>query len=493
MRVRFLSLTLVAALAACGGSNNTPTNTGGGALTARTLQGAITAKTATSVTVNGVTTDDSANPNITFDDKANPSHDDLQVGQVVTVVIDDKGKTTEIRHEPEVRGQPDDAPTASTLTIAGQTVRVDDSTHFDDNNASRLAGITAADHVRVSGYPDDKGGIRATRIEKLPSSDTEFETRGTVSAVNASTSTFTLTTGTGATYTVTVTGALPSGVVNGAFVEVKSATKPAASGATITGATVRVEDNTLGGEGHEAEVEGIVAAGGTPSAFTIRGLPVTTSTNTKWVGGAPADLIPGVKVEAEGKLASGVLQATKVVFKDSLRFQGLVSAVTLASATDTKNGTFTMLGGTLKVHVSAVTEFDSGLIDLSSLTAQNVEVRGYQTVAGAAATGAGANDIVATRIKIGTGGGGGGGASTRVVIQGPISGLDATAKTFQILGYSINAASASSLSRDDTTPTSDVFAAGLANGMVLKARGDSAAALVGTTLTAKEIELEDDK
>lgn len=487
MRVRILSLTLVAALAACGGSSNNTTNTGGGALTARTLQGEITSLDSSSVTVNGVKTDDSAIPagKIVVDD--NPStHDQLKVGQVVTVTIDDNGKTTEIRHQPELRGQLDDgSKTASSFTVGGQVVRVDDSTHFEDNVA-RLGGIAAAGRVRVSGFPDDKGGFRATRVDKDDASN-DFETRGTVSGLSGNT--FTLTTAIGTTYTVTATPSLPAGVQNGSFVEVRTTSRPAA-GSAFSG-TVKLDDDSVGGAGHEAEIEGIVVSGSSAS-FVIGTRTVQTSASTKWVGGAPADLIPGVRAEAEGKLdASGVLQASKVVFKDSLRFQSAVSSV---AATDARNGTFKMLGDTLTVHVSDVTEFDSG-VTLASLGTLNVEVRGYQTVAGAAATGAGANDIVATRIKLGTGGGGGGGGSTRVVVQGPIANLDATAKTFQILGYTINGASASSLSRDDNPLSNDSSAVftGLANGMVVKARADAITALSGTTLTAKELELEDDK
>jgi hypothetical protein len=481
------------ALVACGGSDNNNNNGGGtGALTARTLQGAITALTATTVTVNGVTTDDSAvaSGKIVIDD--NPStHDQLKLGQVVTVRIDDSGKTTEIHHHAEVRGTMDDSTrTASSVNVGGQVVRVDDSTHFEDNTA-RLGGIAAGARVRVSGFPDDKGGLRATRIDRDTSSSNDFEIHGVVSALSGNTFTLKTSSSSTATYAVTAT-TLPAGLANGSFVEVRSATTPTAAGA-LTATSVKIDDeSSLGSSNSEAEVEGIVLSGSSTS-FVIRTRTVTTTAATKWVGGAPADLIVGVKVEAEGKLdASGNIAASKVVFHDSLRFQGAVSNVVPAAGADaSKNGTFKMLNGTLTVHVSDVTEFDSNEIaSLSALTTQNVEVRGYQTVAGG-------NDIVATRIKLGSGGGGGGGGggSTRVVIQGPITNLDATAKTFQILGYTINGAAASSLSRDDNPLSNDsaVVFSGLANGTVVKARADAATALTGTTLVAKELELEDDK
>ena len=479
MRETYRALTIATALVtlvACGGDNNN-------GLTARTLQGAITALDSGSVTVNGVRTDDSATAGKIFIDDNPSTHDLLKLGQVVTVKIDDNGKTTEIRSHPEVRGGIDSgSKTASSFTVGGQVVRVDDSTHFEDNVA-RLGGIAATERVRVSGFPDDKGGLRATRIDRDASSSTDFEIHGVASAVTASG--FTLTVGT-TTYTVTI-ASVPATVVAGAFVEVHAAAKPAAGVIAASSVKVDDDDGLLRGDG-EAEVEGIVVSG-TSASFVIRTRTVTTSASTKWVGGAPGDLIPGVKVEAEGRLdGSGNIAASKVVFHDSLRFQSAVSAVT--SVTDAKNGTFTMLGGTLTVHVSDVTEFETSGVAASlsaALLTQNVEVRGYPTVAGG-------NDIVATRIKLGAGGSGGG-ASTRIVIQGPITDLNASAKTFKILGYTIDGSGASSLSRDDNPLSNDSSAVftGLANGAVVKARADGPAALTGTTLTAKELELEDDK
>jgi Domain of unknown function (DUF5666) len=470
------------AVAGCGGgsSSNNGTNT----TTARVSQGALTAVSAAgaakTVTVNGATIDDSA-ATIKVDD--NPTgHEALQPGMVVTVKVDDKGKATEIQHHAQVRGRIDDATkTASTVTIGGQVVRVDDSTHFEDNSV-RPANLTATTAVRVSGFPDDRGGLRATRIEKDKSTQFEFEVHGIVSNLDATAKTFTLTASKAAgapSWTVNASGVtLPAGLANGSVVEVKS-TAQAAAGGTITASAVKLDDD-LSGEA-EAELEGIVTSG-TSSSFVVNGRTVTTTSATKWVGGAPADLVVGVKVEAEGALdaATGNIAATKVSFRDSLRFQSAVTAL----VTPGEAASFTMLAGTLTVHVSDVTRFDDGL-SAASLATQNVEVRGYPTIAGG-------NDIVATRIRLGSGGGN---PSTRLVIQGPVSNVDATAKTFKILGYTINASSASSLTRDDNPLSNDAtpVLSQLTDGTVVKARADTAAALVGTTLTAKEVELEDDK
>lgn len=469
------------ALAGCGGSSTPSVTTG---LTARSTQGAITALSTNSVTVNGVSIDDSSAA-VKVDDKASASKDDLKLGQIVMVKVDDKGKATEVHSHPDLRGKVDST-SASSVSIGGQVVRVDDSTHFDDS-AARLASIHTADRVRVSAFPDDKGGLRATRIEKDASGLTDFEVRGVATGIGAGGFTLTVSPA-AAPYTVTLaTGvALPSPFAEKSIVEVRSATQP--SGSALLASAVKIDDDArLGDANTEADVEGIVAVGGTSASFVINARTVTTSAATKWVGGAPADLVPGVKVEAEGKLdAQGGIAASKVSFRDSLRFQSTVASV--AAGADARNGSFKMLGGNLTVHVSDATEFDSGLADLTALaalTTQGVEVRGYPSLAGG-------NDIVATRVRLGSGGGGA--SSTRIIIQGPVTGVNVAAKTCIILGFTINAANASTLGKDDNPMSTDVALAfsTLANGAVVKARADTAAALSGTTLTAKEVELEDD-
>src|SRR6266446_2114426 len=152
-----LLTTTIAALAACGGSSSSSAT--------RVTRGAITAVTSTTITVNGSVIDGSART------KA-----DLKLGQIVTAKVDDHSKAAEVRSHAQLRGKVDSKAT-STITIGGQVVRIDDSTQFDDS-ARRIASVSAADRVRVSGFPDDKGGIRATRVEKDAAGTSEFEVHG---------------------------------------------------------------------------------------------------------------------------------------------------------------------------------------------------------------------------------------------------------------------------------------------------------------------------
>lgn len=83
------------------------------------------------------------------------------------------------------------------------------------------------------------------------------------------------------------------------------------------------------------------------------------------------------------------------------------SSVEVKSATQpagsATNGAFKMFGGTVTVHVSDATAFDSGVANLTALAGigatQAIEVPGYPTATGGA-------DIVATRVKLGNGGSG---------------------------------------------------------------------------------------
>lgn len=461
---------LAAALAACSsGGSSTPNPP---ATLARTTQGMIAARDATTLTVNGSAIDDSA-ARVTIDGVAR-TKDDLQVGHVVNVRVDDKGKATDVRAHADLRGKVADKAT-STLTVGTLVVRVDAATRFDDS-ASRLGSVSAGDGVRVSGFPDDRGGVRATRIEKDASAVGEFEARGIASAVTATGFTLTVAPG-GTPFTVTLQGGvtLPAGLVNGSFVEVKTATQP--TGATLVASSVKLDDDDkLGAAEQEVEVEGIVTSG-TSASFVIDGRSVTTGASTKWVGGAPGDLAVGVKAEAEGKLtASGAIAAAKVSFGDSIKLQGTPTGVV---SSDASNGSFALFG--LTVHVSSATELESGL-NLGTLGSLAVEVRGYPAPA------SGSQDLVATRIRAASGGGG-----SRIFIQGPVAAINAAAKTLTILGITVDVSGATLKARDETTVVPGDFFANVSAGMVVKARGASAAAFSGTTLKADEVEVEDDK
>jgi hypothetical protein len=361
-------------------------------------------------------------------------------------------------------------PGLPTIDIRRQLVSVDDSAVIVDaaGAAATFADVPLGGRISVYGFPDASGKIRATRIEIRPGSSEQIEVRGFVSGLDATAKTFTLTVAPSAPTPLAVTlaaaAALPAGLANGSYVEVRSAAAPLTpNGATIVDATVSLEDRGIGAN-REAEVEGIVTAGDS-AAFTVLGIAVATGGATTWENGTPADLLPGVKVEAEGRLdASGVLQARKVSFRSNIRIQGVP---VLDTAT-----TFQLLG--FNVRLDEFTDLNT------TVGASAVEVRARRHANG--------TDLVATRIDDA-------GGDSRIYLQGPVTAANATGRTLSILGITVDVSSAELRDANDGAITgagrfTTFFGLISPPATVVKARGSGPGSLAGSVLTAEEAEIE---
>ncbi len=462
-------------LAACGGSTSTPAGGGGGGggggvTAAATSKGVVTATG--NLTVNGIRFDTST-AQIRIDDNPGRPESELKVGMVVKVKgsKDDAagtGKATEVEAHHVVRGKVDDKG-GGILRVGGHEVEIEHGTEFE-NHASGLDSISVGERVRVHGHPTATGHIRATRVEKEAGTSEDFEVKGFVSDLAAAAGTFTLQVSPDAasSYAVTMASgvAVPAAVVNGSYVEVRAASAPVAGALTAT--AVVLEDASLGAAQAEVEVEGLVTSGSS-AQFVVEGQTVATSGTTRWENGLPADLAPGVKVEAEGRLdAAGVLQATKVSFRANVRLQGPVSNVDVAS------GSFQVLG--LTVRTDPWTEWKSsgggGSLGLATLGSGPVEVRGVPGQAG---------EILATRVEATN--------DSRLYLQGPVTSKDAAAGTLVILGITVQTGSSTEFSGIAGPSTSSAFFAEVVAGKtVVKVR--SRDPLSGTTLTADQAEVE---
>jgi len=479
-----LAVLLATALAACGGSSSSagPTNPGGGTANL-SLKGAITAQTATSVTVNGINV--STSTATTRIEKVERPESELKTGMIVKVKAHRNGagreaEGLEIEFEDDVKGKvsgKDDA--AGTITVGGQTVRVDDSTHFTDDSG-RLSSISVGERVRVSGVRDDRGGLRASRIDDDSGVSEDFEVKGVVSNLTASG--FTLATVAGTTYTVTLaSGAtIPAGLANGGFAEVRAAGAPV--GGALVAVSISVEDRLPGLPNVENEVEGIVTSATLPT-FVINGTTVVTDAGTRWDGGVPADLIVGVKVEAEGVLGSdGTLVADKVKFKDYIKLEGSAGNISVDGS-----GFGTLVVNGVSLRTDGLTRQDDAVASLAD--GAFVEVRGQLARDGAS--------VVVTRIRDRSSGGGGGGNS-RPIVQGLVTAV--SGDTLTILGKSVTITAAQlrnfrvSDAVDGPTMTKADFLAAIVVGQtVVKARGADLSAFVDPNLTAEEAELEGER
>lgn len=314
-------------LSACGG--------GGGGTTGGTSTPVVSAGTMTkgSVIVNGIRFEDTA-ANISADDTPKtPAF--LQSGMTVKVKgrrNDDgvTGTADQVEVENEVRGTITAKGTDS-LTVLGQTVFVDGGTVYA--NVANFAGLAVNDAVEVHGSRDSTGAIRATRVELLTGPGVVDELRGVVAGKDASPGAGTFTIG-GAAFTYDGTTVIVGGTTfsNGDLVEVHL------NGTAAT--RIEREDAEDNGfdptEGQEVEVEGYVSGfTATPGTFLVGGQAVQTTSSTRYEGGLSTDLANDVKVEAEGhfRTSDGTLVADKIKFKDAVRFEANLEAVSADNVT----------------------------------------------------------------------------------------------------------------------------------------------------------------
>jgi hypothetical protein len=272
------------------------------------------------------------------------------------------GTASEIEVENEVRGTVANKGTDS-FTVLGQTVFVDGGTVFA--NVANFAALAVNDAVEVHGSRDTTSAIRATRVEKLNANPLGDEFKGVVATKTGTTSgDFTLT-GSTSTFTYSASTVLPNGMFGVAdLVEVHL------SGTAATRIEIEdlEDDKFKPSQNQEVEVEGYVTGfSGTPGAFQVGGQAVQTTSSTRYEGGLSSDLANDVKVEAEGHYQGTTLVADKIKFKDSVRFEANLEAVSLTG------GTVRVLGRTVII----TSRTDQSPRDGSFLVGEGVRIRAF--------------------------------------------------------------------------------------------------------------------
>src|SRR6185369_6253056 len=315
-----IALAFASLVASCGGSGG---GAGGGAPTFDAAAGSTTLSKGAierfgSVVVNGVEFKVAgATLHLRDDgvDKVLQNEAEIQNNLDKGMVISVKGKldntglagtATEIEFRDALTGKIDDKG-VDFVKVMGQTIVL------DDNAKLQLAGLAIGDNVRISALADDKGGLRATHIKRQDNA-AEFDVKGFVSGFSGGTTMTLLLSPTATTgLSINLAGAaLPAGIKNGDFVEVRSATSHA--NGVITATRIKLEDELKAAENENAEFEGFVA-NLNGSGFMIGTTQVTFSDSTVFMNGVAADLTAGMKVEVEGNIVNGALVARKIVFK----------------------------------------------------------------------------------------------------------------------------------------------------------------------------------
>lgn len=475
-----LAAALTAALlAACGGGggggiDGTGGGGGGGINGTGVAYGTVTGYG--SVIINGVHYEDNGVSITRFDDSTvrgdgagATTRAALPVGSVVRVDFNSATNVLGFKVDDSVSGRVEQVLDDSRIVVMGQTVRIDDTTTKYEDNVLRTGALALApgNFVRVQGQPDDKGGLQASFVNKQSASGTLYEVKGVVSNHNGSSS---FNVGTLAvTYSAsTITSDMPAASWNGLVVEVKGSCTNAGN---VCGTLVATKVEPEGGLSSstsraQAEVEGIVLSG-TSASFRIGNVTVNTSGSTRWEGGTQADFAVGVKLEAEGSLANGVLTATKVSLRDGSRLEGNVTAPAFS------NGvlTFQLTGlPAVTIRANAGTALN-GLLSLNGVvTGQHVRLRGRVASDG--------TTVVATELEDRS-------ASTRLELRGMVTAASGT--TLTILGTSVNVNGLSftdSRGATDVPMTQAAFLAAAQIGATVKLRSNNN----GTSWSEAELE-----
>jgi hypothetical protein len=332
---RVLAALLAALLTACGAGGDAllaavgSGGTGGG--TPITALGSI--RGFGSVIVNGVRFDDSAAA-VSDDDGASLTSGQLRLGMVVLLegrsdAATLTGVADSVQVITAVRG-PVQSVGADSFVALGVPVSVVATTVFD--GLAGLSELAPGQQVEVNGYLDPATGrASATRVARLSSVPSSFKARGLVGAVDAGSHTLQL----GSLvvdYASAVLVGLPAGPQRGAVVKLNAARPPGADGIWRVDRVELVQAPALQ-ESSNASLEGKVSGFQSIASFTVQGVRVD-ATRARFSGGSAASLADGMRVEVEGGVVGGVLEATEVEIEDEeshaqeLEVEGSISAVT---------------------------------------------------------------------------------------------------------------------------------------------------------------------
>ena len=331
----------------------------------------------------------------------------------------------------------------------------------------RLEVAHVGDIVEVYGLADPATGVViATRVERKPPfvSGAAFVLVGTISNLTSTPTTCTFRI---SAATVNCAGAAllnvpASGLANGMRVKVE--TKPVAlsgllsPGPVVVASSIRVLSGLSVSHGDRLELEGIISNFVSVSNFQVNSQKVDAS-QANFKNGTSADLANGKRVEVKGRIANGVLIASKVEFDDDRiahqsELKGLI--------TDFVSVTSFKVRGQL-VDASAASFHNGTAADLAN--GRKVEV--YGPIVG--------NVLKATRVEFSESSDQDG---TRISVEGLITDF-VSPSSFKVNGQKVST-SASTVFEGGT-------AANLANGRKVEVKG----AIVGGILIATKLAFED--
>ncbi len=326
-----------------------------------------------SVFVNGVEYE-TTNANVNIDGVENAQGGDagLKLGMVVSLSGDAtgaNGNAVSISFNDEVEGMVTTLPVSNgtggyTLTVMGLTINMDEDTVFENavDGTLAISDIVIGNIVEVSGYSAGDGTVWATRVEMKSNARADGDTvelKGVIRDLSADGSTFTI----GAMVLSITNAVLAENEIttlsDGMLIETKSDVALDGNGVMIvTEIDVKSEMKKrveTDGNDEEVEVEGVITAGITNSAFDVNGSTVIFDANTRFVHGAEANIATGVKIKVKGVVdTNGDFLAETIVFKPTGDIK-LAGAITSA---DAATNTVSIFGLTINLVNSTFVEDD---------------------------------------------------------------------------------------------------------------------------------------
>lgn len=340
---------LVCLLSSCGGGGDS--SNGGNS---KTSTGVITGFG--SVFVNGVEYEtDGANVSIDDEDS---SEDELEIGQVVTIVgtVNSDGTTGSalaIKVEKMIRGIIDSIDSVNEkMVVMGQTVIIDELTSFKDKE---FADLVVGNFVDISGYLNSNGEVIATQIKyrnlDAAGNNDKLRLRGRISNLEETQSTFKI----GdlvVNYADAQLKKMPDeGLSNGLLVSIKS--RAGLEGGVLLASEVKADRKHMGDDGDDAEIKGLITEFNSASDFKVNDVAVQTNDSTKYENGSASSLALNVKLKVEGKVdENGVLIAHEIKFQ----MENNVEITASVESIDVPNNTITLLG--IKVALNNFTQLE---------------------------------------------------------------------------------------------------------------------------------------
>jgi hypothetical protein len=463
------AVALLLSVAACGGGGDAPSSggTGGTGISFGTITDFG------SVITNNRRLDDST-ASVTLDDNPGSGpNGGLKKGMVVKVsgtFTGNTGTASTIQFRDNVEGKVCGLATVdgiTTMRVLGQDVLMDATTIIENGP------IAVNDIVEVSGLPDDQERIRASFVEKKTLVTALVEVKGRIDTVVNPTS-FTIN-----NLIVNHAGAVIDNNLGGApavgqFVEVKgtdagtTCNLPVAGTDSLTATRVELEVDGAGGIANDnyAEVEGFVTVAlNASNLFSIGSQQVMVSGSTRYLPQdfGSGDIVVGAKLEAEGTMSGGVLNASKVSFRHNVKME---SDVTNLSGVG-QVLTFNLVGFPgITLTTNSATDFRDPVVG-----GDQMEVRGIEGPN---------NTVLVTRVRKRS-------SNSDAFLQGAVDSVAGSVVT--VLGVAVDTASIAQFRDVNDVPIDrGTFLSRVQRGTLVKFRGT----LSGATVTwNQEAELED--